>query len=137
MMRNQRGDALPGIIIAVFLALILSPILYNFAIGAREVPETKIPAEAGKNCVEEKGWMRENHMQLLMDWRDTVVREGNRLYRSTAHPDMEINMSLTSECLSCHSNKEEFCDQCHNYLKVKPYCWDCHIVPPQLPKEGA
>ena len=37
--------------------------------------------------------------------------------------------SLTLECLSCHSNKDKFCDECHEYLKVKPYCWDCHIIP--------
>ena len=138
MMLNQRGSALPGLIIAVFLALVLGPILYNFAIGdAREVPELKILPDAGPNCIEDKVWMKENHMQLLMDWRDTVVREGNRMYRSTAFPDMEINMSLTSECLNCHSNKSEFCDRCHNYLKVKPYCWDCHIVPEDLMKGGA
>jgi hypothetical protein len=32
-------------------------------------------------------------------------------------------------CLECHSNKTKFCDQCHNYLDVQPYCWDCHLVP--------
>ena len=138
MMRNERGSSLPTIIIAVFLLLVLGSILYNFTAGdAREVPELKILEDAGKNCIEETRWMRENHMQLLLDWRDTVVREGNRMYKSSAFPDMEINMSLTSECLNCHSNKKEFRDQCHNYLKVKPYCWDCHIIPEDLKKGGA
>ena len=72
--------------------------------------------------------MRENHMQLLMDWRDSVVRDRIRTYKSSL-TDKEHKKSLTGECLSCHVNKADFCDQCHNYRKVKPYCWDCHIVP--------
>jgi hypothetical protein len=31
--------------------------------------------------------------------------------------------------MECHSNKTKFCDQCHNYMGVAPYCWDCHIAP--------
>jgi hypothetical protein len=31
--------------------------------------------------------------------------------------------------MDCHSDKTKFCDQCHNYLSVNPYCWDCHIAP--------
>jgi hypothetical protein len=127
---NKRGEMLTGLIIAVFLVLVLSPILYNFAVGnARSVPDLKPPPGGQKQCIESKEWMRGNHMQLLFDWRETVVREGNRTYR--ASDGKEYNMSLTSECLSCHTNKDEFCDQCHDYLKVKPYCWDCHIVPPK------
>ena len=38
-------------------------------------------------------------------------------------------MSLSQSCLGCHSNKEQFCDACHNYAGVKPNCWSCHIVP--------
>jgi hypothetical protein len=40
-------------------------------------------------------------------------------------------MSLTNTCLDCHPNKDTFCDRCHNYMAVSPYCWDCHIVPEQ------
>ena len=32
-------------------------------------------------------------------------------------------------CMSCHANKDKFCDRCHDYLAVKPYCWDCHVEP--------
>jgi hypothetical protein len=31
--------------------------------------------------------------------------------------------------MKCHDNKEEFCDKCHLYAGVTPYCWDCHIDP--------
>ncbi|MBW2266037.1 MAG: hypothetical protein JRF28_07735 [Deltaproteobacteria bacterium] len=45
-------------------------------------------------------------------------------------------MSLQNTCMSdnCHAKKTEFCDQCHDYTAVEPYCWDCHIVPKE-PKE--
>jgi hypothetical protein len=38
-------------------------------------------------------------------------------------------MSLTGTCLDCHSDKEKFCDACHTYSAVDPYCWDCHVIP--------
>jgi hypothetical protein len=42
-------------------------------------------------------------------------------------------MSLTRTCLDCHSNKAEFCDRCHTYMAVDPYCWDCHVEPKEAP----
>jgi hypothetical protein len=76
--------------------------------------------------------MRADHMQLLDLWRHSVVREGKRIY---VNPDgKEYNMSLSNTCLDCHSNKAEFCDRCHNYASVRPYCWDCHI---ENPKESS
>jgi hypothetical protein len=36
---------------------------------------------------------------------------------------------LQNTCLNCHNNKSKFCDQCHNYAEVTPYCWECHIEP--------
>ena len=41
------------------------------------------------------------------------------------------HMSLSNTCLDCHSNKTEFCDRCHDYASVRPYCWDCHIDNPK------
>jgi len=29
-------------------------------------------------------------------------------------------MSLSQTCLGCHSNKEKFCDACHNYSGSSP-----------------
>ena len=26
-------------------------------------------------------------------------------------------------------DKADFCDKCHTYASVKPYCWDCHTEP--------
>ncbi len=74
--------------------------------------------------------MRANHMRLLNDWRDLVVREGERTY--TAADGKVYEISLTGTCLKCHSNKETFCDRCHDYAGVTPSCWNCHIIPEEV-----
>ena len=79
-------------------------------------------------CVESAEYMRANHMQLLEDWRHSVVRSEERSYKSFSNGKV-FDKSLTNTCLNCHTNKKEFCDSCHNYASVKPYCWECHIVP--------
>jgi hypothetical protein len=39
-------------------------------------------------------------------------------------------MSLEETCFSCHDDKSNFCDSCHDYTAVDPYCWDCHAFDP-------
>ena len=85
-----------------------------------------------KRCVEDAAFMRASHMKLLVDWRDGVVREGNRFY--TAKNGKGYEMSLSGTCLKCHSNKEQFCDRCHNYVRSQPTCFSCHIIPGEVKK---
>jgi len=111
----------------IFLCVITFPVWYGVTSGkAAYVPELKIVTEE-KQCVESTQYMRDKHMDLLNDWRESVVRDGTRTY--VASDGKEYNISLTETCLDCHSNKAEFCDQCHDYVGVKPDCWECHIVP--------
>ena len=122
---SSSAKVIAGLII--FLCLVTFPIWYNVVGGkASYTPELKIISEE-KSCVESKEFMRIEHMQLLDDWRDSVVRKNKRTY--IAHDGKEHDMSLTNTCLKCHSNKTEFCDQCHNYLEVTPTCWNCHNIP--------
>jgi hypothetical protein len=112
----------------VFLLLITSPFLLN--IGKADVapqPSLDTPVinqMSDKQCVESAEFMRTGHMQMLNDWRDQVVRNGDTVYVSNT--GIEHEMSLENSCLNCHSNKQEFCDSCHTYADVDPYCWDCH-----------
>ncbi len=121
----------------VFVAFATFPFYYN--VGKASVkpdPKTDTPQiqeweklnGKKKECVESKEFMRTEHMQLLNNWRDSVVREMYRDYVSTSNGD-HFPMSLQNGCLNCHSNKKKFCDECHNYMAVKPYCFDCHIQP--------
>jgi hypothetical protein len=124
----NKGLIFAGLII--FLIVAASPFLSNFG-KAAPVPELILTekAKAAKTCVLAKDSMKTGHMQLLNDWRNTVVREAKRIYVNSE--GKEFNMSLSNGCLDCHSNKAEFCDRCHNYASVTPYCWDCHIDKPK------
>ena len=85
--------------------------------------EEKIVTEE-EQCVLPVKEMRDRHHALLNDWKESVVRDGDSIY--VANDGREYNMSLTGTCLDCHSNKAEFCDQCHSYVAVQPTCWNCH-----------
>ena len=112
--------------LAAFLALALAPVWQSALHGAVRKPEPKIVTKA-KQCVEPTAEMRRNHMELLNAWRDTVVRRDQRTY--LAADGKTVTMSLSGTCMNCHPNKKEFCDACHNYMAVSPYCWECHIEP--------
>lgn len=119
------GKIIAGLVI--FLGLITFPVWSNIAGGDADfVPQPKIITEA-TDCVAPVEYMRPSHMDMLNEWRDLVVREGKRVY--VAFDGKEHEMSLTNTCLDCHSNKAEFCDQCHNYVGANPYCWSCHNEP--------
>ncbi|MBA4371583.1 MAG: menaquinol oxidoreductase [Thermodesulfovibrio sp.] len=123
------GKIIAGLV--VFLAFFAFPFYYNLGkANARPEPKLNTPVIqqlAEKKCVESRDFMRSEHMQLLNDWRDSVVRDGNRIYVNAEGKKHTI--SLQNTCMNCHSNKKEFCDSCHNYMAVKPYCWSCHIQP--------
>ncbi len=113
--------------LVIFVGLITIPIWYALANdSAASAPELEIATEE-EHCVEPVPYMRAKHMELLNDWRQSVVRQGDRTYFSSYGEEYDI--SLTGTCLDCHSNKAEFCDRCHDYAGVKPDCWECHIVP--------
>ena len=116
----------------IFVGIATFPFLYDVGKASIPPPDPKIDTPeiqkmAVKKCVESKSFMKAEHMVMINDWRDAVVREGNRLYTST--DGQQYAMSLQNTCMKCHSNKTKFCDECHNYVGVKPYCWDCHIAP--------
>jgi hypothetical protein len=125
------GKIVAGIIIGIIL--LTFPIWYQ-AGGYPEWPEVKLP-EKEKQCIQERAYMKTNHMQLLDLWRDSVVRVGNRSYM--AFNGKVYNISLQNTCMSesCHAKKTEFCDRCHNYTGVVPYCWDCHLAPKEEPTQ--
>ncbi|MHB8880612.1 MAG: sulfate reduction electron transfer complex DsrMKJOP subunit DsrJ [Thermodesulfovibrionales bacterium] len=123
------GKIIAGML--VFLAFFTFPFYYNLGkANARPEPKLNTPVIqqlAEKKCVESRDFMRAEHMQLLNDWRDSVVRDNNRIYKN--REGKEFSISLQNTCMNCHSNKKEFCDKCHNYMAVKPYCFSCHIEP--------
>jgi hypothetical protein len=119
--------------LAIFLIIVMFPFWYNLG-KAAPAPELKLSekAKAAKACVRPTDFMRAQHMQVLDTWRTAVVREGKRAYINSS--GKQFDMSLSNTCLDCHAEKTEFCDRCHTYAAVTPYCWDCHIDNPKETK---
>ena len=120
------GKIIAGLII--FVLLIASPFLLNMG-AAGTGPQINLDTPAidqmeEKNCIEPAEFMRASHPQLLADWRQQAVREGQTIYTSSEGTVYE--MGLENNCLKCHSNRGQFCDSCHSYAAVELYCWDCH-----------
>jgi hypothetical protein len=109
----------------IFILILLSPAIYNLSSGITPSPPViELPTNTEK-CVMPKDYMRNQHMDLLNNWRHSVVREGKRDF--IAFDGTHYDMSLTNTCMKCHTNKSEFCDRCHNYSAVGELnCWRCH-----------
>lgn len=125
---KNKGLIITGLV--VFFIIALTPWWWNLVAGSKaEAPEPELTAKAkeAKSCVESKDFMKRDHMQLLDQWREEVVRNERRTYINSE--GKSFDMSLTNTCLDCHSNKAKFCDACHDYTSVRPYCWDCHNIP--------
>jgi len=137
---NDKRVIVVGLVIA--LVVLTFPFWYTLGAGRPVTPEWELP---DGNCVEDD--MRARHMSLLDEWRDLVVRKGEKKpYISEAY-GTPYEMSLTKTCLSgCHAtatdrevasvgedfptaNRATFCHQCHDYANVRPTCWDCHVEP--------
>lgn len=121
--------------LAVFVIAVLSPFWFNMATETEAAPKPELtgPAATAKKCVLDKYDMRANHMSLLDEWRDSVVRDADRMY--TGVNGHSFNMSLSTgenSCLGCHNEKDKFCDRCHTYASVEVYCWDCHTNPKEI-----
>ncbi len=124
--------------VAIFFLLLASPHLINLVyakpwVGPSE-DTPRIRALAEKECVEDEAWMRRNHMNLLLTWRDEALRDTHRVYVNGE--GRRYDVSLIRTCLGCHSNRSEFCDRCHAYAGVQPYCWRCHYAPEEVAKTG-
>ena len=115
----------------VTLVMALAAALAGGAVAvAADVAPAAGPAVA--RCVEETGYMRRNHMDLLRHQRDRTVREGIRTIRHSL-----------AGCVDCHADAETrsvvgrnaagrdgFCAGCHRYVAVQLDCFDCHATQP-------
>jgi hypothetical protein len=116
---------IPGLII--FVLFVTFPLWFNAFSTASTVPKPELPPGGEKQCVASATEMRASHMAMLNEWRDDVLRSGDRV--AVTVDGKEYRKGLQMACMQCHTNKEKFCDSCHLYVSVTPYCWDCHLTP--------
>ena len=118
---SDKTTILAGLI--VFVVLATSPIWYSLVVaGDGDTPKLE-PASEGSRCVMENPVA--SHMDLLDQWRDEVIREGNS--EPVKVDGRSYKKSLTEGCLRCHSSRKKFCQECHGYANVAPPCWNCHL----------
>ncbi len=129
---NDRWKIIIGIII--FIIIFTIPLWLNIANKVdTDVPELVLPL-GYTECIASTEYMRAYHMDILDEWRDKVVRQDVRMFNFKGEI---LEMSLSKTCMKCHDNKQNFCDRCHNYFGVHPYCWDCHTAPEEIKKKFA
>ncbi len=122
------GKILTGLFI--FVLFVTFPIWYNHG-DAGAVPKLEKAANNATQCVRPVDEMRSKHMQLLNQWRDEVLRTGDRSFVVEVG-GKKYQKSLMNTCMKCHTSKKKFCDECHDYASVSPYCWDCHVAPEDM-----
>jgi hypothetical protein len=128
---NDKPIIMAGLLIAMLV--LTSPIWYSLAAGdSGAAPDLTLP---DGECVEDADYMRGRHMDLLEEWREEVVRDGNK-EQYTSRSGKKYEKSLTKTCLlQCHitskTSKDDFCGKCHDYADVQPTCWDCHVENPK------
>jgi hypothetical protein len=123
---SDKGKIFLGL--GVLVVVVAFPFWYTLPAGSPgPKPELELPA-GETQCVELKDYMTAHHMEILNQWRDAVVRQGQKDYTSKAY-GKTYEMSLTGTCMGCHQKRDTFCNRCHNYADVNPYCWDCHLEP--------
>lgn len=159
---NDKPRIIAGLV--VFIALALFPVWYGLGGMASGYPTDKddleldlpdradqvlFATDADYHCIEDLEFMRANHMDTLNNWRNAVVRDGQKLYTSQAY-GVPYEMSLTHTCMRCHKSRQAFCAKCHEYAGVKSFgrldpsmapppgqaepqeeygvmCWNCHL----------
>ncbi len=112
--------------LVIFVLMVTFPVWYN-RLDAGPLPKPELPPGGEKECVASAKVMRDTHMQLLNEWRDDVLRNSDRVALTVG--GKEYRKGLQMACMECHSNKEKFCDTCHDYVAVTPDCWTCHLTP--------
>jgi len=117
---RDAGKVVGGLAIA--LMAIAGPLWVGSARGVKAVALAK--ATGGDRCIEPREEMRKNHSALLANWRERVVRFGDRVHH--ADDGRDVRISLTGTCLGCHGSATEFCDKCHAQTAVTLSCWQCH-----------
>lgn len=127
------------ILIIVLVVIFFSPLIYNASAPGfeKESPTFEngmLQEPEGDHCIEDKEWMKANHMDLLKEIRHDAIRNMDRYYKSEDYGTV-YNASI-EQCFECHTSQEDFCGACHEYNGVEPYCFECHSKPSVLDEYG-
>jgi hypothetical protein len=117
-----------ALFVLVVAALVTVPIWFSRLLAS----EASVPLARprGEACVEPASVMRKQHMAMLYQWREEVVRGSGANHRTYVNASgLSFEKSLSGTCLACHGSHEAFCDQCHKRASVSITCFNCHNSP--------
>ena len=125
---NKNQFVAAGLI--VFVILFTFPVLLSLgkSVKATQPPallqdEKAMQELADKLGVKDAAEFREKHKQILAQWKDAVVRDGQRIY--VTKDGKEIPISLQNL-----ASQPQLCSTCHDYVGAeKLNCWTCHVEP--------
>jgi hypothetical protein len=104
--------------------------------GSYVTPGSK--AAGLENCVEETGFMRRNHMELIKHQRDATVHSGIRTTKHSLAGCIECHVSYGADKAPVPVNADgQFCIACHEFAAVGMNCFGCHASVPAFPDSQA
>lgn len=114
----------------LFVLLFTFPVLMNLgkSVTSTQPPSLLQDQKAMQELADKLGVknideFRERHKQVLAEWKDSVVRDGKRIY--VTKDGREIPISLQNL-----ASQPQYCNACHDYVGIeKPNCWTCHVEP--------
>lgn len=117
--RENRGIVATILVVIILLPFGASLVGFVFLRGG-DVPEVflEAPDPQYEECVRETSYMRIHHMDFLKSVRDDVIRRGI----------VEEGITL-SGCGECHTNRDRFCNRCHEAVTLNVDCFGCHYYP--------
>lgn len=122
---------LSSVVPTVATVIILLPIAFSvvWAVaspGDEGAQPFLVMPEREEACIEDTAYMRFQHMDLLLDLRDEVVREGSHMQVVV---DGQVRQVTLDGCWDCHTDRTQFCNRCHDSVNLNLNCFKCHHDP--------
>ena len=131
-MKNPIRSDTNKLAVVAALVLIVVPVLFSggSTLLAQDSEEFLELPEDHDACVRDTEYMRFHHMDLLLEIRDQVQRDGQRKgdIGFTACYPLE-GQAECHLCMDCHEYRAGFCNRCHEAVDLNPDCFGCHYYP--------
>ena len=126
----KRTSALATVAAVVILIPLGYSVIASVAAARPDVPDVFLEKPDEGECVDDTEFMRYQHMDLLLELRDAVVREGER-GEIVREADGVVRAVTLDGCWECHTERSTFCDRCHTAvnLNLDIDCFRCHHDP--------
>ena len=131
-MLKKNKSAITAVILLLIVCVPIGYYLVRDVFSQEDEAFLEMPDPKYKECVRDAEYMRLQHWVLLKEVREKVVREGEKVTVVQGGEEVEVTLS---GCRDCHTNRERFCNECHDIANVSLDCFGCHNYP-ETPQES-